>query len=174
LLQLAAAGKGSSTQPVWASRLETWAGELDPYRNPGLLLFVAVSLVFLWPRLRWWHELSSSENHPGHGWEAARIAGARPGQARKLASRPKWRFLFGQFLLSAALAAANLAPALLFAPTLEGRPLAPGVLILAQQPDDARNQAAVLATCAIAVNLTALALAWGTRGASRPLHEWDI
>ena len=64
----------------------------------------------------------------------------------------------GLLILTFALAATDLAPALLLAPTVASRPLAPATLILADGPGDALQQAAVLATCGVAVNLAAFAL----------------
>ena len=65
----------------------------------------------------------------------------------------------GAIVLTFALAATNLAPAILLAPTAESRPLAPGILILADEPGDALTRAATLASLAVFTNLVALSLA---------------
>ena len=61
-------------------------------------------------------------------------------------------------------------PALLFTPWTDGRTIAPGMLVLADGPGDARLQAAALACCLIAANLAALCAA---TVASGPPPEWD-
>jgi hypothetical protein len=53
---------------------------------------------------------------------------------------------------------------LLLAPTAESRPVGPGVVILAERLGDSRAQAAALACCTIALNLTALGLTRARRG----------
>jgi iron(III) transport system permease protein len=68
------------------------------------------------------------------------------------------------------LAATSLSPALILTPTLDNRPVAPGILILADQPGEGRSSAAALATCVIAANLAALGLAAKCR--SEPLGDW--
>ena len=67
----------------------------------------------------------------------------------------------GALALTFALAATNLAPALVLAPTAESRPLVPGVLILADEPGDGLARAATLASLALVVNLAAFTLAAG-------------
>ena len=69
-----------------------------------------------------------------------------------------------------ALAVTSPAPALLLTPTLETRTLAPGALILADEPGGGLARAAALALAAIAVNLIALAAA--ARGRSRSIGAW--
>jgi hypothetical protein len=65
-------------------------------------------------------------------------------------------------LLIGSLAATNLTPALLFEPWSDGRTLAPAIVQLAAGPADARSLAAALALGAIAINVTALCIAWAT------------
>ena len=57
----------------------------------------------------------------------------------------------GALWLTAALAVTSLAPALLLTPTLETRTVAPGVLILADEPGGGLARAAALAIAATAV-----------------------
>ena len=64
----------------------------------------------------------------------------------------------GVLALTLALAATNLAPALVLSPSIESRTMVPGTLILADEPGDGRPLAAALASVAIALNV--LALRW--------------
>jgi hypothetical protein len=59
---------------------------------------------------------------------------------------------------------------MVLAPTIESRPLAPGVLILADEPGDALPRAAALACVAVALDFAALALAATSR--SVRLGDW--
>jgi hypothetical protein len=91
--------------------------------------------------------------------DAALLAGAsRAGAIRLRRPLPRARWFAGCFL-ACSLAATNLTPALLFEPWTDGQTVAPAVLLMAVGPADARSQAAMLALCAIAVNLLALAMA---------------
>ena len=136
---------------------ELLADGLDPSRTPGLVLVLAVSAA----RLPF---LSRSVEH---GWgrfrpapvDAAHTLGATPRQARRVATGLRFGASPAALFLTFTLAATNLAPALLLAPTPESRPLAPAVLILADAPGDALAHAAALACAAVALNLVALALA---------------
>jgi hypothetical protein len=73
-------------------------------------------------------------------------------------------------MLTAALAAVNLVPALLFTPWMDVRNVAPAMVVLADGRRDARLQAAALAYCVIAGNLAGLCAA---RLAPAPPPEWD-
>ena len=78
--------------------------------------------------------------------------------------------------MSTALAATNLAPALVLAPTALVRPLAPGVLVLADEPGDGLGRAAALAGLGLVGNFFAVAVAVGlertrlARPLDRPLY----
>jgi ABC-type molybdate transport system permease subunit len=92
-------------------------------------------------------------------FDAALLAGASRARAVRLSRPlPQARWFAGCFL-AFSLAATNLTPALLFEPWIDGQTVAPAVLLLAVGSADARSQAAMLALCAIAVNLLALAIA---------------
>jgi hypothetical protein len=80
-----------------------------------------------------------------------------------------------RIILCGALAATSLSPAILLAPTLESRPVGAAIVVLANQPGDARAQAAALALLAIAVNLAVLSWASAGRGTlDRPLEAWEL
>ena len=138
------------------------ATELGPFRNPWITLSFSVALSLV-PRFLSFWQLGSDRDPSRFRWDsavdAALLAGAFRARAIRL-SRPlplgRW---FGGCLLVCSLAATNLTPALLFEPWIDGRTAAPASLLLAVGPADARSQAAMLALCAIAVNLLALAMA---------------
>jgi hypothetical protein len=63
------------------------------------------------------------------------------------------------------LVATAITPPLVLAPTLESRPIGPGIVVLIDQPDDSRAQASALALAAIALDL--LALGWASARVGR-------
>jgi iron(III) transport system permease protein len=144
------------------------ADGLDPYQTPGILIILAVSAA----------RLPFLARSVEHGWsrfrpalvDAASTLGASPRQARRTATGLWLGAAPAALALTFALAATNLAPALVLAPTLESRPVAPGILILADEPHIALERAANLACVTVAVNLAALALAATSR--SIRLGDW--
>jgi iron(III) transport system permease protein len=144
------------------------AGSLDPNHLPGVLLAVAVAATRL-PFLARTVE-SGWSPHRRTLSDAAVVLGASPRQSRRVASGQWLGAPPAALLLTFALAATNLAPALVLAPTAESRPLVPGTLILADEPGDAFGHAAALAGLAVAVNLAAFTLAGASR--SIRLGEW--
>jgi len=144
------------------------AGGLDTYRTPGVLLALAVAAA----------RLPFQTRAVEHGWsrfrptliDAALLLGARPRQARRTATGLWLGAAPSALFLTFALAATNLAPALVLAPTIESRPVAPAILILADEPGVALARAAALAAVALTVNLTALAFAATRR--SVHLGDW--
>ena len=133
--------------------LHVIAEVLDPYRTPGVLLFVAVAAASL-PRVACRAVRANAAPR-----DAALQLGAAPGRARRVASDEGWRERLGPLAFSFALAATNVAPALLLVPTAESRTVGPGLLILANQPGDGLHRASALAACLVVVNVAALALA---------------
>jgi ABC-type Fe3+ transport system permease subunit len=138
------------------------ARELDPFDNPWLMLPCCVALALL---PRWLGSLhGGAQADPARvastsAIDAALLAGASRAWAVRLSKPlPSGRWL-GRFFLAFSLAATNLTPALLFEPWADGRTIAPAVVIMATGAADARSLAAVLALCAIAMNLLALAIA---------------
>jgi ABC-type Fe3+ transport system permease subunit len=136
--------------------------ELGPFRNPWSMMSFCVALALV-PRflIAWQREARRdlSRVRSDSAFDAALLAGAsRAGAVRLSRPLPRARWFAGCFL-ACSLAATNLTPALLFEPWIDGQTVAPAVLLLAVGPTDARSQAAMLALCAIAVNLLALAIA---------------
>jgi ABC-type sulfate transport system permease component len=91
--------------------------------------------------------------------DAAISLGASLVDARRLARAGWMGASAGSLALTFALTMTNLAPALVLEPTIESRTTLPGLLILSEQPGDGRHRASVLASWAIVLNLTALAIA---------------
>jgi iron(III) transport system permease protein len=144
------------------------AGGLDTYRTPGVLLALAVAAA----------RLPFQARAVEHGWsrfgptliDAAVLHGARPRQARRIATGFWLGAAPSVLFLTFALAATNLAPALVLAPTIESRPVVPAILILADEPGGALARASALAAVALTVNLAAFAVA-AMRRAVR-LGDW--
>ncbi len=139
-----------------AARLADLSVELNTDRNPWGLLVCAVGLTVGMRLLQSWQRAAESESAAVRsGFEFALLAGSSPARAAMVATwRPgRW---FGRLLLVSGFAATCLTPALFFTPWIDGRTIAPGILILADGPDPARRQAAVLGLMVLAVNLTAL------------------
>lgn len=158
LVRLAADGlrPGGGSGPLIRG-LVALAGAIDPERAPGVLLVLAVaaarqaSLVRVAERVR--------RRSEGAQIDAATHLGASHRAARSAASAGWFGVPAGALVLTLALAATNLAPALVLAPTLASGPAAPAILILADQPGDARSRAAALSACLVLINVSALALA---------------
>ncbi|MGP0063082.1 MAG: ABC transporter permease [Isosphaeraceae bacterium] len=139
-----------------ADRVADLSRALSPERNPWILLVFAVGLTIGLRLLRMWQSSDESESvELRSGLDAALLAGASPRRARNVACwRPaRW---FGRFLLVTSFAATSLTPALLFTPWLDGRTIAPALVVLADGPDVVRIQAAFLALCLLAANVAAL------------------
>jgi ABC-type Fe3+ transport system permease subunit len=160
--------RASGTRIALVHGARILAGSLDPYRTPGVLLALAVSAT----------RLPFLARAVEHGWsrfqpalvDAASTLGATPRQARRTATGHWLGAAPAALVLTFALAATNLAPALILAPTIESRPIAPGILIEADEPGAALPRAAALACAAVALNLTGLALAATSR--SVRLGDW--
>ena len=158
LFQMGADWFGSSpAQAPLARALQFVADLLDPYRTPGVLLALAVAAVRA-PLLASAAEEAAGRFRPVL-MDAALNLGANRGRARRLAVGQGLGAPPSVLVLTLVLAATSLAPALILAPTVESRTVAPAVLLLADGPGADLQRAAVLAICAVAVNLFALALA---------------
>ena len=147
---------------------------LDSYRFPGLLLFLGVCLTFLPLRLAARREAPERDGATARRVDQALLSGAERGRARRLAIRGAKALPFRTMLLWAALAATSITPALVLAPTVESRPVGPGIVILAEQPGDSRAQAAALALAAIALDLAALSWASARGGRANGLEAADL
>jgi iron(III) transport system permease protein len=159
---------GSGGHNAVAGALGRLADILDPDRTPGVLLVVAV-VASRFPMLARWAVRSRDVSRRAPR-DAALSLGVSPRRARRMASGGALGASAGPLALIVALAVTSLTPALLLTPTLETRTVAPGVLILADEPGGGLARAAALAIAAIVVNLIALAAAaWGR---SRPIGAW--
>jgi ABC-type Fe3+ transport system permease subunit len=152
------------------------AAELDVFRTPWIIMsfFVALSLVPRFMILRRGEDTIALSRYPrASARDAIRLAGGSRAQIAWLSQvlpRGRWLAWFAWCALVGAIAATNLAPGLLFEPWIDGQTIGPAVLELAASTADARGQAALLALCAIATNLAALALAWLTSALPRRLE----
>jgi iron(III) transport system permease protein len=139
-------------------------------RNPWEMLVAAVGVSVGVRLLQNWRRVAGRQpDETRSGLDAARLVGSSSWRTRAVASLRPRRWI-GAISLAFVLAATNLAPALLFAPWMDGRTLAPAMIALADGPDDLRLQAAALAVCLIAGNLAGLVAA---RLAPSPPPEWD-
>lgn len=141
---------------------------LDPARTPGILLTLAVAAASQSP-------LTHALLRIGHRsrdrlTDAAINLGANARQAHRAGLTGWFGIPPGVLVLTVVLAATSLSPALILTPTTEARPVTPGILILADEPGEARSTAAALAFCVIAANLSAFGLAATVR--SEPLGDW--
>jgi hypothetical protein len=152
------------------ARIGDVAPELAVERNPWPMLTAAVGLSVGLRLLQSWRR--AAERRPEEsrsGLDAALLAGSSLTRARAVAALRPARWL-GVLMLTAALAAVNLVPALLFTPWMDVRNVAPGMVVLADGRGDARLQAAALAYCVIAGYLAGLC---AVRLAPAPPPEWD-
>jgi ABC-type Fe3+ transport system permease subunit len=141
---------------------------LDLGRTPGALLLLAVAAASQSPLL---HVLQRIGHQSRDRLSDAAInLGATAQQAHRAGLAGWFGIPPGVLILTLVVAATNLSPALILAPTVESRPIAPGILILADEPGEARATAAALAACVIAINLSALGLAALVR--SESLGDW--
>jgi ABC-type Fe3+ transport system permease subunit len=161
------AQRSALLSPVFAAL----SAALDPYRNPWPLLVTGVVLVLTPSLLSAWEEGARPAAVRAHSAvDAARLYGATWfGRLRLLTEHPVRRWA-GRFILAWALAATNLAPALLFGPWADSVAVAPAVVALADGPGDARSTAAILALGASALLIAALGAARAT-GAIKDLRE---
>jgi ABC-type Fe3+ transport system permease subunit len=153
-----------------AAVIANLARELEVERNPWAILSAAVGLSIALRLLQSWRRVA--ERRPDEtqaGLDAALLLGASVMRARAVAALRPGRWIGGT-LLAVALASINLTPALLFTPWMDGRTIAPAMLVLADGPQDARLQATALAFFVIAGNLAGLCAG---RFAPAPPPEWD-
>jgi iron(III) transport system permease protein len=153
-LLAAMSGAGSSGP----SALRSAAALLDPGRDPGLLLVLALAAIHLPTLARAW-TLGRSRSVPILR-DAARTLGASAIRARRTAlgiwlGGPPGAAL----VLTLALSASSVGPALILAPSPDGRTIGPAILRLADAPDEGRRRASALALAMVTVNGAALAFA---------------
>ncbi len=156
VLTLATAGQDSSG--TLAHLLAGASHWLDPARRPELVLVLGVAWAILanvsWPNAR-----TPLPRPVASARDAARAIGIGRLRARLLAD-PRAISRLGLGLCAAgALAAVNVAPALILAPWLDIRPIGPAVLDLAAANTPPNAHAPLLALVALGVGLLGLAAA---------------
>jgi iron(III) transport system permease protein len=149
--------------------LESIAAAASPQQNPWNLLVICVCLAFI----PWFvtGQAPADKRHPAgppndSTREAALLAGSSRWRARGLASRGRRGGAVGWFLLLWALAATNVAPALLFLPWTERLCAGPAVLVYSTLGEGAQP-AATLALASIAVDVAAFFIARATSAVPR-------
>ncbi len=147
---------------LWMERI---ALAFDPFFLPGLLVFVGACLAYLPRRLTIRPESPGRDEANARRVDQIEVAGGGRGSAVRHVWRQARAIPPATMVLWGTLAATAIAPALVLAPTVESRPIGPDILMLIDQPEDSRAQAAALALAAIALNL--LALGWASAGAGR-------
>jgi hypothetical protein len=149
-------------RPSVAGLLANVSSVFDPYRDPRIVLAASVGLALAPRLLSGWHgEPAPGRPSAGGGtaFDAALVAGASQGGARRLSAPRRLAVWVGRFVLVWALAATNLTPSLLLSPWSDHRTAVPGALVLAGGVGEAPVQAAALAVLAVTVNVGAIALA---------------
>ncbi len=140
--------------------LQGIAVAFDPVACPGLALYAGVMLACLPRGIAGRPAGSGREQAVAHQLDQLRLCGA----VRTRAAGQIWSRARGisprLILLWGVLTATAVSPAMVLVPSLQESPLGPGIVMLANQPGDARRQAAALALGALALN--ALVLGWAT------------
>jgi iron(III) transport system permease protein len=160
--------RGSGDGTKVGGMLVAFVDLLDPDRVPWVALIAAVALARL-PLLA----RSAVERREGlrpSRLDAAITLGATGRQSRRTLSGRVLGVSPSAALLTLALAATSVTPALLLSPTAETRPVGPAVLVLIDEPGGGFGRASALAVVAVALNLGALAVA--SRGRSGLVREW--
>ena len=151
---------------LWMERIGL---AFDPFVFPELVLFVGACLAFLPRRLAIRLGPPGRDDASARRVDQIRIAGAGRGPAVWHVWRWARAIPLPRMVLWGTLVATAITPPLVLAPTLESRPIGPGIVVLIDQPDDSRAQASALALAAITLDL--LALGWASarrpRGRSR-------
>ncbi|GAC1474214.1 MAG: hypothetical protein NVSMB9_24160 [Isosphaeraceae bacterium] len=145
--------------------LATVIETLDPDRTPWAVLVLGVGLLHL-PLLT----RSAIEQRRAVRpvlLDAALTLGSSPRRARRALHGQRLGVPLAALVLTFALAATSLTPALILSPTAETRPVSPAAILLLDDPDGGFPRASALASLAVAVNLAALAFAARQRASSR-------
>jgi ABC-type Fe3+ transport system permease subunit len=151
------------------ARAAVWVGDfadaIDTRQHPWILMACGLGLVLL-PRIFRTGSgplaASTGRHRSDSGYAAAVQAGAPWWRARTLGQRGQLSRLMGKFLIIWAVAATNVAPALLFSAGSARKTLGPAIVELAGGDATARSTAAAIALLAVLVNLAAIAAAYGT------------
>ena len=156
---------------LWMERI---ALAFDPFFLPGLLVFVGACLAFLPRRLATRLEPPGRDDASTRRVDQIRLAGAGRGPAVWHVWRWTRAIPLATMVLWGTLVATAITPALVLAPTLESRPVGPGIVVLIDQPDDSRAQAAVLALAVIVLDLLALGWASARDGRAGDIDAADL
>jgi iron(III) transport system permease protein len=157
----AAAGQvpSSGAGPGIAEPLAVFAAWIAPSGNPSLFVAISVAWVLGPCLFLCWRQAAQSPRALAAAIDAARLAGASRVRALWLGAPSVAVTWLGRLILTWALAATNLTPALLASPGTDGPTLGPGLLILADGRPGARSIAATVALCILALDLAAFGLA---------------
>ena len=156
---------------LWMERIGL---AFDPFVFPELVLFVGACLAFLPRRLAIRPEPPGRDDASARRVDQIRIAGAGRGPAVWHVWRWARAIPLPTMVLWGTLVATAITPPLVLAPTLESRPIGPGIVVLIDQPDDSRAQASALALAAIALDLLALGWASARIGRAGDLAAADL
>src|SRR5262249_28360492 len=151
LRALAGALPESPSRPSPAEALATVVDVLDPDRTPWVALILAVGLARL-PGLARSAVERRRSFPPAPGGAGLRL-GAAAGRALRVAPGRRLGVAWSAAFVTFALAATDVTPALLLAPTAETRPVGPAVLNVMDEPGGGLARAGALALIAVAVNL---------------------
>jgi hypothetical protein len=125
------------------------ASDRLPYLIPALGVWLAMTPTLLAA----WEGGEASGHAREERAAAAVLAGAGRARARRLATAGSRADAIRRFLLTACLAATNVAPALLLAHHNEIRTAGPGILLLREDPEYGQGPASALAVAAVVVNV---------------------
>jgi iron(III) transport system permease protein len=163
--------RSRATSAVLPSLVIALEHGIDPYRAPGVALVWALTLV----------RLPLSVSVAGRARrrcrpvlrDAALSLGGAQARVWSTITRPLVGGpLVRAWLLTAALAATSVGPALLLLPLAASWTIGPGVLFLADSPGGASQAAAMALIVACSANLAALA--WAMRGSAAPVWPGDV
>ncbi len=157
--------------PAWASWVVVGVSRgLDPYRHSASVMILGVAWG-LGVMVNWRPRWGRSPKGEGAALQAARAVGFGRARARRLTVPPTWGASLALFVAVAAMAAANVTPALLLAPWSDARPLGPAVVAMASGPDQDLACAARLAILSITISALGLVSA-GL--AERAIEPWRV
>ena len=147
-----AAGAMARHSPLAAIALHRTADFADPFLSPWLVLIAAVAILRLPEMARAASEARGGDDRPRI--DVARTLGASPWTAWRTIRGPRTARIWGRALArSFARSAFDVGPALMLAPTLAARPIAPGLLAMLAEPGG-MTRAAAVASLAMALPLT--------------------
>jgi ABC-type Fe3+ transport system permease subunit len=168
-----ATARGDDSWPL-APGLSALSAALDPRSFAGLPLLLGMGFAVIPRKLLAWRTSLGRDEVIARRVDQAILAGSGQARAYRMARRGLRTVPLRRVILWSALAATSVSPAIVLSATAEDTPAGPAVVNLADQPGDARAQAAALAVAAIAVNLAALAWARSGRAETLPVGAADL